>query len=476
LQPVERLTMAAARDLRNRLDNLSGAAAKSLVADAAMRQPADHGAATADTRILEDLARTVVDAVLKLAGQRLDAGQMSATIELAARKHLMTKGIGAETQRALLARLAGETPYLVNLPRLAELASQGLQLPPAAAAGGDAAPEIVGGQAGAFAQVLKDLAMVAETDLPVLLWGETGTGKELLARRLHQKSARREGPFVPVNCAALADSLLESELFGHEKGAFTGAAAAREGYLQAARGGTLFLDEIGETTSRFQVRLLRVLEDGMVTPVGGRQGRRVDFRLVTASHRDLEEAARQGDFSQALLYRILVVPLKLPPLRRRPEDLPALIDHFLAQACVLAKRTRRLAPDTRRLLMEYHWPGNVRQLSHLLQRLVALATEYEIGPESLPEEVRQAGPQDTVFFSRLLAGVEGVPAKRQAELARLLAAAGEGEISNKEVREALACSDSTAKNLLRALVEAGMLEARGRRGGRRYKILDPEEE
>lgn len=469
--------MAAARDLRNRLDNLSGAAAKSLVADAAMRQPADHRLATADTHILEDLARTVVDAVLKLAGQRLDAGQMSGAMEHAARKHLMAKGIGADTQRALLARLAGEAPYLVNLPRLAELAAQGLELPPAAATGGGAgAPELVGGQSGAFAQVLKDLAMVAETDLPVLLWGETGTGKELLARRLHQKSARREGPFVPVNCAALADSLLESELFGHEKGAFTGATAAREGYVQAARGGTLFLDEIGETTPQFQVRLLRVLEDGMVTPVGGRQGRRIDFRLVTASHRDLEEAARQGDFNQALLYRVLVVPLKLPPLRRRPEDLPALIDHFLAQACVLAKRTRRLAPDTRRLLLEYHWPGNVRQLSHLLQRLVALAPEYEIGPESLPEEVRQSGAQDTVFFSRLLAGVEGIPEKRQAELARLLAAAGDGEISNKEVREALACSDSTAKNLLRALVEAGMLEARGRRGGRRYKILDPEEE
>jgi DNA-binding NtrC family response regulator len=476
LQHLERLASAAAREMVFRLGRELNTVGTPKVAEAAMEQPSGGEAAPGDLRLLEELARAVVEAALGLAGRAVDPDQLAKTVEQAARKHLMAIGADRDVQRALIARLAAEAPYLINLVRLAELVDKGIEVPPSGATCGDPALEIVGGKSKAFAVVLKDLERVAETDLPVLLLGETGTGKELMARRLHHASPRREGPFVPVNCAALPGSLLESELFGHAKGAFTGATTAKEGYLQAARGGTLFLDEIGETSSHFQVRLLRVLEDRVVTPVGSRRGQRVDFRLVTASHRDLNQAALKNKFNQALLYRILVVPLKLPPIRERREDLPALIDHFLAQACVLAKRTRRLAPETAQLLMDYHWPGNVRELSHLLQRLVVLSPEYEISPDQLPQEVRQSASKGAGFFARRLDQVEDIPKRRKEQLARILSAARGGEITNRDLRQALGCSDSTAKNFLRALVKQGILEARGRRGGRRYQVLEPEEE
>lgn len=480
MQPLERLAEAAAQEIFFRLVGKFPKAVKPKVAEAAMEQPDGDEARPEDIKLLEELTRQVVQTVLGLAGRKLDAAKLNKTVEQAARKYLMASGADNDNQRALTARLAAETPYLINLARLAQLAAEGVELPPGFASGSESALEIVGGQSRAFARVLKDLERVAETDLPVMLLGETGTGKELLARRLHYKSSRREGPFVPLNCAALPGDLIESELFGHAKGAFTGAATAREGYLQTAQGGTLFLDEIGETSPRFQVRLLRVLEDRMVTPVGSRQGRKIDFRLVTASHRDLERAAGNGRFNPALLYRILVVPLKLPPLRSRREDLPALIDHFLAQACVLAKRTRRLSPETRHLLMEYRWPGNARELSNLLQRMVALAPEYEIMPELLPSQVRQVQTKQVqtkgaADFARRLAEIKAIPHRRMPELARILAAAPGGELSNQDLRDALSCSDSTAKNYLRALVKEGMLEAVGRRGGRRYIVLQPEE-
>jgi DNA-binding NtrC family response regulator len=473
LQPLERLSLAAVNELLSRLHGIHPETSKPKVAEAAMEQPSDDDYQPEDAELLENLTRQVIDTVLGLAGRKLDAAKLTQTVEQTARKHLMTYGAGNETQQTLLTRLANETPYLINLVRLAELAAQGVEVPPSDSARNHAAPEIIGGQSPAFARVLKDLDRVAETDLPVLIMGETGTGKELLARRLHYMSSRREGSFVPLNCAAMPTSLLESELFGHAKGAFTGATSAREGFLQASQGGTLFLDEIGETTPQFQVRLLRVLEDRVVTPVGSRRGRRIDFRLITASHKDLEKAAGNGNFNQALLYRILVVPLKLPPLRLRPEDLSALIDHFLAQACVLAKRTRSLSPEARRLLLEYHWPGNVRELSHVLQRVVALAREYEIGPEILPRELRRAQSRGQSDYASLLAETNEIPHRRKAEIARILAMASDGELTNQQLREKLGCSDSTAKNYLRALVKAGILESKGRRGGRRYKVLAP---
>ncbi len=464
---------AASRELAWRLAGGDIAPEGSQVRQTMMQPPGRGTQSEADLGTLEPLARRVVEAVLSLSGRELDQQALGRAVERAAQKYLLTHPQG---KKALQARLAAEVPRLLNLPRLAELASRGLEVAPGLPQGLGGEEEIITGGSAAFVRVLSDLEQVAETDFPVLLLGESGTGKELLARRLHRLSPRRLGPFVAVNCAAIAPGLLESELFGHVKGAFTGAGAPSPGYIRAAEGGTLFLDEIGETGPEFQRRLLRVLEDGVVVPVGSHQGRRVDFRLVSASHRDLEEAAREGGFNQALLYRILVVPLRLPPLRQRREDLPALIDHFLAQACLLAKRTRSLAPETRQRLMRYSWPGNVRQLSNVIQRLVALSPDYLIGPEHLPPEIAGAGGAVGGDLRRRLAGVPGLPSRRLDQVAEFLAGLGQNEISNQDLRRALDCSDSTAGNILRALSQAGILEKKGQRGGRRYRLVPGKEE
>ncbi len=301
----------------------------------------------------------------------------------------------------------------------------------------------------------------------MLLTGETGTARGL-ARRLHDLSPRRQGPSA-LELRGPGQAALGKRIFGHVKGAFTGAATAKEGYLRAAAGGTLFLDEIGEASAAFQVRLLRVLEDRVVVPVGASRGVPVDFRLVAASHRDLEAAAARGAFHRALLHRIMVVPIHLPPLRERREDLPALIDHFLAQANLLAKRDRRLAPAARARLLGYAWPGNLRELANLLQRLVALSDGEEIGPELLPPGLRSPAGGSAELAARL-ARVAELPAARRAALAELLAGLGDAAFTNKDIRGGLNCSDSTAKNLLRALAAAGLLEVEGRRGGRRYRL------
>ncbi|RJX35201.1 MAG: sigma-54-dependent Fis family transcriptional regulator [Desulfarculus sp.] len=420
-----------------------------------------------ERRLLEQLARQVVETMLGLAGKGLSLSQVQEAVQRAAQKLITSR---PELPRSLAARLTGEVPRLLNLEHLVDLAGRGLELPPLAAA---AEPELVPGTSAAFAQVLRDLEQVAATDFPVLLLGETGTGKELLARRLHRLSPRKSGPLVAVNCAALPQSLLESELFGHEKGAFTGASQAHAGLVRAAAGGTLFLDEIGQAGPQVQARLLRVLEQRVVTPVGGSREIPVDFRLVAASHRDLARAAAQGSFSRALLYRLQVVPIFLPPLRERREDIGPLLEHLLTQACLLAKKTRGLAPQTRQALVDYDWPGNVRELSHVIQRLVVLAPEYEIGPQALPPEIAGGGQQGRKRFTQALTGLDGVPAKRVEGLAALLAARQGQELANQDLRQALGCSDSTAKNILRALAAAGLVQAAGSRGGRRYRVAAP---
>ncbi len=466
MQATQRVIIAAATALVARLAGPS-AGSRPGVAETAQTFTPPAKASAQDMKLLEKLARQVVEAVLGLSGKGLTQAQAEEAVARAAKKILMSR---PDLEHALVSRLTGEVPQLLNLPRLVELAGRGIELPPLAAA---AEEEMVVGPSDAFNRVLGDLEQVAATDFPVLLVGETGTGKELLARRLHRLSPRREGPLMAVNCAALPEGLLESQLFGHEKGAFTGADAARPGYIRQAAGGTLFLDEIGETTAAVQVRLLRVLEERAVTPVGGAHEVPVDFRLVAATHRDLAQAAQDGDFNPALLYRVQVVPLLLPPLRERREDIEPLLDHFLTQACLLAKKTRRLSPETRQALLDYHWPGNVRQLSHVIQQMVVLAPEYEIGPQGLPAEIKGGGPEMEQKLNQALSGLQGIPAKRVPELAALLAAKLGGELANKDVREHLACSDSTAKNILRVLVGNGFLEASGSRGGRRYRVKAP---
>jgi len=462
LQASERVIVAAAANLAQWLGGET-AAARPLVMERAPTTVPPSGLDPVGRRAVESLARQLVEAVLALRGRGLSPEEVGEALRREVHKRLMAR---PELERAVAARLEGALPRLLDVEHLVELAQRGVSASPAVAALDQ--EELVAGRSPAFRQVLKDLSQVAASDFPVLLVGESGTGKELLARRLHQISPRREGPLVTVNCAAMPPNLLESELFGHEKGAFTGAEAARPGYFRQAKGGTMFLDEIGEAPPELQVRLLRVLENRRVAPVGGGGEVPVDFRLVAATHRDLAQAAAQGGFNQALLYRLQVVPLYLPPLRERPEDLDLLLDHFLAQAGFLAKKTRRLAPETRQRLKQYAWPGNVRELRHLLQRLVVLSPGFEIGPEMLPPEV--VGGGDEAAWREALAGVEGIPAARAADLAAFLAARQGREVANQDLRGELECSDSTAKNILSALTRAGLTTASGDRGGRRYRV------
>jgi two-component system response regulator HydG len=248
------------------------------------------------------------------------------------------------------------------------------------------------GQSAAMKKVFDVVERVASVDVPVLVLGETGTGKGLLAQTLHARSPRAAMPFVSVNCAALPDALLESELFGHAKGAFTGATSARAGLFVEADGGTLVLDEIGELPLALQAKLLHALERGTVRPVGESHERKVDVRIIAATHRDLHGAAQRGTFREDLLYRLDVVTIELPALRQRREDIPALIDHFLRVALQRYEHSSvaRIAPDAMERLVAYRWPGNVRELAHTIERLVLLGRGAEVSVADLPTAITAA--------------------------------------------------------------------------------------
>jgi DNA-binding NtrC family response regulator len=255
-----------------------------------------------------------------------------------------------------------------------------------AVAGGFAAAGAAGlvGNSPALRDLLGTLARVAPTSSSVLITGESGTGKELVAQAIHQLSRRAQGPLVAVNCAAIPEQLLESELFGHVKGAFTGALAARAGRFRAAHGGTLFLDEIGELPLALQSKLLRVLQDKSVLPVGAAQAEAVDFRLVAATNRNLEEMVAAGSFRSDLFYRLNVVPLALPPLRERLGDVPVLLKHF----CERAGGKLRIGPEVMAVMVAHRWPGNVRELENLVERLSVLRGEGEVLLSDLPASLR----------------------------------------------------------------------------------------
>jgi DNA-binding NtrC family response regulator len=234
-------------------------------------------------------------------------------------------------------------------------------------------------------EIAATVAEVATTSVPVLITGESGTGKELVARAVHDRSLRQAGPFVEINCAGLPDAVRESELFGHVRGAFTGAINDRPGAFKLAQGGTLFLDEIGDLSAKGQGDLLRVLEDGVYRPVGSPKALRADVRIVAATNRDLNDAANRGKFRSDLLYRLNIVEFRLSPLRERREDIPALVHSFNMHFSARHRRNHKtFTPEFMARLAQHPWPGNIRQLRNLIERLLVTVRETRIGPESAP--------------------------------------------------------------------------------------------
>jgi two-component system nitrogen regulation response regulator GlnG len=248
------------------------------------------------------------------------------------------------------------------------------------------------GRSPAMQEIYRVLARLMGTDLSVMIYGESGTGKELVARALHTYGKRRNGPFVAINMAAIPRELIESELFGHEKGAFTGATTRNAGRFEQAEGGTLFLDEIGDMPMEAQTRLLRVLQEGEYTTVGGRTSIKANVRIVAATHRDLRGLIQQGLFREDLFYRLNVVPIRLPPLRERREDIPALVRHFLNQAVAEGLPAKSLDAAAMERLIAYRWPGNVRELENLVRRLAALYSQEVIGVDLIAAELADVAP------------------------------------------------------------------------------------
>jgi len=247
--------------------------------------------------------------------------------------------------------------------------------------------------------MIRKVALLPST---IAIHGESGTGKELVARGIHQLSDRTEKPFVAINCGGIPENLLESELFGHVKGSFTGAIEDKDGLFVSADGGTLFLDEIGEMPTALQVKLLRVLDDHVVTPVGGNSSIPIDVRIVSATNRNLEEMSHDGEFREDLFYRLNVIPISLPPLRERKDDIPLLVHHFTKTHCEKLERPDlQVSEDVMDVLRTYRWPGNVRELGNVLERAVALSANEVMDVHELPENIRQFIPEKTESITLL---------------------------------------------------------------------------
>ena len=281
---------------------------------------------------------------------------------------------------------------------------------------------LIGGSE-AMQRVYQAIQAVADSSTTVVLRGESGTGKELIASAIVQTGNRRDKPYICLNCSAIPESLIESELFGYEKGAFTGAESAKAGLIEAAHGGTLFLDEITTLDHSLQSKLLRVLQERTVQRVGGRSAKKIDFRLIAATNDDLEELVRQGRFREDLYYRINVVPIFVPPLRDRDGDLPLLADHFLRVYCAANNKTlKQLEPEALEILEDYSWPGNVRELENVVQRLVLMSGSSNIRASHLPQQLLQssAAGQESILIPE--EGVDFDAEMERIELAYLAAA------------------------------------------------------
>ena len=287
------------------------------------------------------------------------------------------------------------------------------------------------GRSAVMQEIYRTIARLTTADLTVMINGESGTGKELVARALHDYGKRRAGPFVAINMAAIPRELIESELFGHERGAFTGATNRSQGRFEQANGGTLFLDEIGDMPPEAQTRLLRVLQEGEFTSVGGRQPIKANVRIIAATHRDLRNAIRQGQFREDLFYRLNVVPIRLPPLRERAEDIPLLARHFLERARQDGLPAKMLDSGATDRLKQHAWPGNVRELENVMRRLAALCPDETIGADVIAAELTDATPSQPAFaqgtaHGTAQAGPESMVTAIERHIKEFLAAHNDG--------------------------------------------------
>jgi two-component system response regulator HydG len=291
-------------------------------------------------------------------------------------------------------------------------------------------------------EVLDMIRLVADSSATVLIQGESGTGKELVAKTIHQTSYRRDKPFVVVDCGSLPETLLESELFGHVKGAFTGAHASKRGLFEEADGGTIFLDEIADTTATFQAKLLRVLQEGEIKPVGGTQPIKIDARVISATNKDLVELVKTKAFRQDLYYRLAVLPLSLPPLRDRQEDIPLLVHYFVAASCKRHRQpVRQVSPNVMLALTQAAWPGNVRELQHYLERAVVTATGFELSCKDIAAMESGSAGHDLRTIAR--------GATRQAERARILQALQQTRSNRAKAAKLLKISRASLYNKIR---------------------------
>jgi two-component system response regulator HupR/HoxA len=312
------------------------------------------------------------------------------------------------------------------------------------------------GESRSIRELVRRLDRIARADATVLILGENGTGKELAARAVHRRSRRAAGPFVSQNCSAMPESLLDSALFGHVRGAFTGAVADRKGLFEAANGGTLFLDEVGEMSPALQAKLLRVLEDGTLAPVGDVVPRKVDVRVVAATNRNLAERAREGRFRDDLLHRLSVLTLVIPPLRERPEDILVLAEHFRRALSERDRVERRFSAELLARLTAYPWPGNVRELQHEVERLwVFSGDEEEIGPEQLSPEIARAASAPT-GKAGLHASVEALERKQIEDALRR---------TKGNRTHAAAQLGVSRRNLIRKIAKLGLGSAQRQSGG-----------
>ena len=302
--------------------------------------------------------------------------------------------------------------------------------------------ELIGSSA-PMREVLDMIRLVADSCATVLIQGESGTGKELVAKTIHQTSYRRDKPFVVVDCGSLPETLLESELFGHMKGAFTGAHASKRGLFEEADGGTIFLDEIADTTATFQAKLLRVLQEGEIKRVGGNQPIKIDVRVISATNKDLVELVKAKAFRQDLYYRLAVLPLCLPPLRDRREDIPLLVQHFVAASCKRHRQpVRRVSPEVMQALTKAPWPGNVRELQHYLERAIVTTTGSELCCKEIVAIGSDAAEHDLRTVAR--------GATHQAERARILQALQQTGSNRAKAAKLLKISRASLYNKLRA--------------------------